>query len=330
MKPLDVIWNAAKFHSVIKNIDKDMKDLPPLRAVAAFEACYRLKSFTRAAASLNVRQPAISHQIRLLERDLGTKLFIKRGATIDATPNADELYLAVSSGLSEIARGSERIRRRGLEDTLSLATYPGIAAFWLLPRIARLSAAEGAPPVRVTTADRDADIPLADVDCAILFGTGDWPGYETKLVAREEVVPVAAPALAAEWLEQPPEALLEHGPLIHLEDPEARWHTWADWKARRAPTALSVNCAFTVTNHGIAIQEALLGAGVALGWSGVIDDLVSREALVPLHERPIVSDRGYYLILSEHLAGSSRRAWLLELLGLPDNDDAESGVSPVT
>ncbi len=291
-----------------------MKNLPPLRAVAAFEACYRLKSFTRAAASLNVGQPAISHQIRLLESDLGTKLFVKRGAAITPTPNADDLYVAVSSGLSEIARGSERVRRRGLEQTLSLATYPGIAAFWLLPRIARLSDGSGRPQIRVTTADRDADIPLDDVECAILFGDGNWPGFETILLVSEEVVPVAAPSLAERWRAEPPETLLESGPLIHLEDPENRWHTWADWKARRAPTAASINHAVTVTNHGIAIQEALLGTGVALGWSGVIDDLVSRKALIRLHDRPIISDRGYYLVLSEHLAGSARRDWLLNVL----------------
>ena len=46
-----------------------MHDLPPLKAVRAFEACYRLGSYTRAAAQLNVQQPAISHQIRLLETD---------------------------------------------------------------------------------------------------------------------------------------------------------------------------------------------------------------------------------------------------------------------
>ena len=300
-----------------------MKNLPPLRAVAAFEACYRLKSFTRAAASLNVGQPAISHQIRLLEADLGTKLFIKHGASISPTANADDLYVAVSSGLSEIARGSERVRRRGLEETLTLATYPGIAAFWLLPRIARLAKGDGSPQIRVTTADRDADIPLDEVECAILFGDGNWPGYESLLLVGEEVVPVASPALAETWLNETPEALLEDGPLIHLEDPENRWHAWSDWKARRAPTAASVNRAFTVTNHGVAIQEALLGTGIALGWSGVTDDLVAREALIPLHQRPIVSDRGYYLVLSDHLTGSARRNWLLDVLGLPREDSAE-------
>ena len=291
-----------------------MKHLPPLRAIVAFEACYRLRSFTRAAASLNVRQPAISHQIRILEQDLGTRLFERQGARISPTGEADEFFLAVSSGLSEIVRGSTQIRSRAGDDTMSLATYPGIAAFWLLPRLATASAGAGKPPIRVTTAERDADIPLNDTDAAILFGRGDWPGFESILLVTEKVVPVASPALAEEWQGRSPRDLLRKGPLIHLEDPEGRWFDWDNWRDRHAPGVERMASAFTVTNHGIAIQEAMLGAGIALGWLGVIDDLLTRGALAALHDGPMMSDRGYYLVLGNHLRGTQRRTWLLDML----------------
>jgi LysR family glycine cleavage system transcriptional activator len=293
-----------------------MNSLPPLRSVIAFEACYRLRSFTRAAASLNVRQPAISHQIRELEQFLGAKLFERQGARIAATPEADEFYLAASSGLSEIARGADRLKNRHQGDALSLATYPGIAAFWLLPRLAGASGDPDAPPLRVTTAERDADIPLGDADCAILFGNGDWPGFESMLLVAEEVVPVAAPTITDAWTERPAAELLRTAPLIHLEDSEQRWFTWRDWRDRMAPEVTDIASAFTVTNHGVAIQEALLGAGITLGWTGVIADLLERGALVPLYDRAIASDRGYHLVLSRRLEGTSKRAWLLDSLGL--------------
>ena len=130
-------------------------------------------AFTRAAATLNVRQPAISHQIRELEQFLGKRLFERQGARISPTAEADEFYLAASSGLSEIARGAERVRHKLDRQALSVATYPGIAAFWLLPRLASDSGSDDAPQLRVTTADRDADLPLGDADCAILFGEAD-------------------------------------------------------------------------------------------------------------------------------------------------------------
>lgn len=291
-----------------------MKHLPPLRAIVAFEACYRLRSFTRAAASLNVRQPAISHQIRVLEEDLGAKLFERQGARIAPTAAADEIFRAVSSGLSEIVRGCTEIRNRAGDDTMSLATYPGIAAFWLLPRLAKAPAGGDKPPFRVTTAERDADIPLSDTDAAILFGRGDWPGFESILLFGEQVMPIASPGLAEDWQGRTPEELLRQGPLIHLEDPEKRWFDWDDWRRHAAPDVERMSSAFTVTNHGIAIQEALLGAGIALGWSGVTDELLDRGALVALAREPLTSGRGYYLVLSNHLRGTRRRAWLLDML----------------
>ncbi len=50
--------------------------------------------------------------------------------------------------------------------------------------------------IRFTTAELDAHPPLDEVDCAILFGDCDWPGYESRLLIPEEVLPLAAPELA--------------------------------------------------------------------------------------------------------------------------------------
>ncbi len=63
--------------------------LPSLNGLRAFEAAARHLSFTLAAAELNVTQTAISHQIRRLELELGTKLFVRqnRAPTWPARPD---------------------------------------------------------------------------------------------------------------------------------------------------------------------------------------------------------------------------------------------------
>src|SRR5690606_18858815 len=123
-------------------------------------------------------------------------------------------------------------RQRGASELLTIATYPGIATFWALPRLSARSrdGQENAARAawRVVTAERDADIDLDAVDAAILFGEGNWPGYEHRLLLPERVVPVAAPALARELGPLAPAELLRRGPLIHLDDPERRWFTWLD------------------------------------------------------------------------------------------------------
>jgi hypothetical protein len=51
--------------------------LPPLTALAVFEATARHASVKRAAKELNVTPGAVSRQIKLLEEEIGVKLFVR-------------------------------------------------------------------------------------------------------------------------------------------------------------------------------------------------------------------------------------------------------------
>ena len=273
-----------------------LHDLPPLKSLIAFEACLRLGSFSKAAQALNVGQPAISHQIHALEGDLGTRLFERNGARTIPTPEAQVYYRSIAHALGEMAQASAALRRASRLPGLTIATYPGIATFWLMPRLSEVKQNDPDLAIRVITAEREQDMPLDEVDCTILFGDGDWPGYESHLLMQEMVLPVAAPALAKSLARKSRDAILRDGPLIHLEDRDRRWFTWADWRDARSPGTAKIDPGLTVTDHGIAIHQALMGHGIALGWQGVIDELLQNELLVALDADLLSSDRGYYLV----------------------------------
>jgi LysR family transcriptional regulator, glycine cleavage system transcriptional activator len=272
----------------LKNSMPQMRDLPPLKALRVFEACYRLRSYTGAGPRLNVGQPAISHQIRQLEADLGVTLFVRKGSAVAATPEADLLYEETAPALTQIAAASRRLRRRAAAREVALATYPGVAAYWASPRLARLREAGAGFCVRMITAERDADIVLDDADCAILFGRGDWPGCDRVALVPERVAPIAAPRLAARLTGVTPARVLAEGPLIHLDDPERHWFDWKDWHDRFAPEVEDLNRAAVVTNHGLAIHQALQGHGVTLGWTGIIVDLLHGGRLSAARERAVL------------------------------------------
>lgn len=291
-----------------------LRDLPPLKALRVFEACVRLGSFTKAAKELNVGQPAVSHQIQALEDDIGLRLFDRSAAQTTPTAEALAYHKRISAALDDIAKTTGAMREQARKPGLTLATYPGIAMFWLMPKLSQLKQSEPDLAVRVTTAERDRDIPLDDVDCAILFGDGNWKGRESHLLMREVVVPIASPSLAARFRDQPLAAILETGPLIHLEDRDRRWFTWQDWRDARAPDSARIDGGIEVTNHGIAIHETLMGHGIALGWKGVIDDLLANGLLVALDGEPLVSERGYYLVGTNGFFGSRVGVGLLAAL----------------
>lgn len=50
------------------------------------------KNFTRASEKLCLTQPAVSHQIALLEEELGVKLFIRKRNDISLTPEGEAIY----------------------------------------------------------------------------------------------------------------------------------------------------------------------------------------------------------------------------------------------
>ena len=274
-----------------------MKDLPPIRAVRVFEACYRMRNFTRAGKSLNVGQPAVSHQIKLLEQDLNTRLFERNGPNIVPTPAADRLYAIVSRALGEIAEASREIRAQTTpRDGLMIEAGRGIASSWLAPRIAALREAHPELPVRVISVADDREINFEGSDCALLLGDGHWESLETCLLLKETVIPMAAPALAERVSEYSPEQLLSEGPLIHLEDPEGRWFVWEDWRKAYAPTVSEMDRTVTVSNYGLAIHQAVRGDGVVLAWSALMSELAETGALVPVQDKPLVSERGYWIV----------------------------------
>ena len=292
-----------------------MRQLPPLKAIRAFEACYRLRSYTRAANSLNVQQPAISHQIRNLEEDLQTKLFTKHGAQIVPTKEADAYYQAISAALNDIATASDRLRDKNKkENEISLATYPGIAAYWLLPKTQFLR--ENFPDlnIRVTTTEKNADILHEDVDCMIIFGDGNWKGFEAIKLINEAVIPVATPKVAEQYKHFTAEELVEKAPIIYLEDEEERWLSWKDWAKELAPNYNKINKMTSISNYGLAINQALLGHGIALGWTGVIKDFIDTGALIPLNFPILDTANGYYLVAKNDFFQTDICQNLLKLL----------------
>ena len=65
--------------------------LPPLNSLKAFEAAARHESFLEAAAKQGVTSGSISRHVRLLERYLGTELFVRRSNGVTLTSAGKEI-----------------------------------------------------------------------------------------------------------------------------------------------------------------------------------------------------------------------------------------------
>ncbi len=92
-----------------------------LRQLEYFAAVARHRHFTRAAEELYVTQPALSQQVRRLERELGLEL-LTRTSRRRADPAGQELLARAESILAEVGRA------RALNAGLGASVVP---ASWL-------------------------------------------------------------------------------------------------------------------------------------------------------------------------------------------------------
>jgi DNA-binding transcriptional LysR family regulator len=94
-----------------------------LHRLRLFHAVARLGSFTAAARELSIAQPAVSHQVKALETDLGAQLFSRRGRGIELTPAGQVLAETCSDVLHRLDEGARALAelRVGARGTVDIA-----------------------------------------------------------------------------------------------------------------------------------------------------------------------------------------------------------------
>ena len=252
-----------------------------MTSLVAFEAAARLRNFTRAADELGVSQAAVSRQIHNLEDNLGVSLFRRGGRPLALTGEGQRLYDAVSMGLRHIAAVAGELRRATANSPVSIAASVAITSMWMMPRVAGFRAAHPDYALRVIAADPYSDPGRGEVELAVRYGGGVWPGLEARFLFRDLVFPVAAPA----WLQgrRAPHSAedLAGAMLLDVEDIDPTWMPWTAWFARHgiAPRARPSD-ALTFNAYPNMIQAALDGQGVAVGWAHLIQRHLERGELV--------------------------------------------------
>src|SRR5438874_8278739 len=112
----------------------NMRKLPSLNALRAFEATARSASVTRAAADLGVSHSAVSQQIKTLEEYFGQTLFLRRGRRIQPTEEAQLLLEELRMAFDRIAIACDQFDMRSGKTTITVNATPSFAMRWLIPK----------------------------------------------------------------------------------------------------------------------------------------------------------------------------------------------------
>jgi len=269
--------------------------LPSLNAMRAFEAAARHLSFTRAAQELHVTQAAVSHQIKSLEETLGVPVFRRLNRALMLTDAGQALFPAVNEALDIMATAVDRLHRDDRTGELTVTTMDSFAVTWLVPRLGRFRKAHAEIDLRITTSDHSIDFDRENVDLAIRYGSGDWPGLSVERLMTEEVFPVCAPALLRSGppLEKP--ADLRHHTLLHDDMRE----DWRMWLMAAGETGVDATRGLGYQHSNLVIQAAKQGDGVALARSVLVGDSLASGRLVKPFDVSLPANYAYYVVCPE-------------------------------
>lgn len=125
-----------------------------LRQLSYFAALAEEGSFVRAAARVNVTQPALSMQIRELEDQLGLCLVERGTRTVRLTPAGRAVLARAARVLAEVREIEGLGRRDGPGGRVNLGLIPTVAPYLLPAVLDRLGPGSGALRLREARTDR--------------------------------------------------------------------------------------------------------------------------------------------------------------------------------
>jgi LysR family glycine cleavage system transcriptional activator len=264
----------------------------------------------RAADELHLTRSAVSHQLRLLERDLGFDLLQRVGKGVALTPRGRRYALDVRKALTVLGDAAEQHASKGVGGSFSISCTPGFASLWLCTHIAGFQDMYPDVSLRILTPRRLDDVTNPEADVFIAFGLGNWPNHAVELLCEIEFTPLCSPSLLNRigGLSRPQDVL--RTTLLHLGD----FEDWSRWFAATGVENPDLERGIVFSDMNLVFSSAIAGQGIAMG-----DELTSRK---PLDEgrlvRPfdiaIKSPRSYFLITewtkADHPIAKAFGGWL--------------------
>jgi len=267
--------------------------LPPLHALAAFEAVARHRSFSKAAEELCITHGAVSHRIKLLEHHLGATVIDRTPRLVTLTPAGKAYLHAVTEALAILNAAERGLPGQGRRRHLKINALPAFAGNWLIERLGDFR--ERHPDIDLEVDPLTYPLSQLDamgVDIAIRYGPGSPPNLQGIKLQDIRLYPVCSPRYRPRGgpLREPSD-LLGESLLRHNVDP---WEPWFE--------AASVSGAIPapVTTFGdarLVLDAAANGQGIALARDILTHRALRDGTLVRLFDIEVISPSAYFALV---------------------------------
>ncbi|HDS1733739.1 LysR family transcriptional regulator [Pseudomonas sp. BP8] len=255
-------------------LDSPLRHSLQLNALRAFEASARLGGFARAAKELKLTPGAIAALVKALEREYGAALFERYAKGVRLTPLGETLKAQFTEAFDAVEEAARTLRRLAAPQRVHIVTSPALAQLWLGPRLPRLTELLAPIEISVTAVDEPPNLKRSPFDLCLFYTPALERGQ--RRLADEALIPVCAPALASQL--KAPEDLLGVRCIADVV-----WNDWEVWTGAVMPERPFIAGGPGFSLYSIAVQQALLAAGVLIGRRSLVQRyLDSGELVAPI------------------------------------------------
>lgn len=311
-----------------------MEKLPPLNALRAFEVTSRHLNLAEAAKELHVTPAAVSLQIKTLEEHLGVKVFHRLPRGLALTDEAERCLPTLQRGFSRLQEATRLLRTQNKSDNLDLWSAPAFASKWLMPRLSHynrlhpgvdmnIHASESMIERQSSTEDVMEQVRRRQIDAAIVFGQGHYPGFRADKLFDVHAVPLCSPSLRSG---QPPLQSAEDLRFHHLlhDDTDMDGHrTWQDWFTEAKIDGGHWERGTHFNQVQLALEAAAERQGVLLSLDIMAQRDISAGRLCIPFGPALPLNKSYYLIrplYQNHEAADSFCQWMLDQVQLSEQN----------
>ncbi|MBE1283634.1 MAG: LysR family transcriptional regulator [Rhodobacteraceae bacterium] len=253
-----------------------MDPLPPPNWLRSFEAAARLNSFSAAAAELNLTPAAISQQIGLLEKHLGTTLFTRLPRGVALTEKGEAYAIPIRRALADMSEATRGLFGGTRQVVLNVRASISFAALVLAPQLPAFHRKHPHLRIQLTTtvwADRFTDDRF---DLDIRFGHGNWAEETVYHLGPNEAQIVCCPQVF-ECLPQRDVPQLAEAGVVQIVGSEVDWIRLSDMFDLGLPP---VSNGFSVDSSLIALQSVAAGWGATMVLEDYARGYIESGALI--------------------------------------------------
>ena len=255
--------------------DSAHPNLPPLRAIQAFEQTARFGNLARAAEVLDLTPSAVSHQLAKLEAMIGRQLFVRAARGVTLTPVGEQYLKEISGLLHSLEVATERASSDVSLDCLRLHSAPSFGLLWLMPRLEGFRMSHPDIQINLSCSYESLHFSRDKIDVDIRHGVPNWPSYEVRTVRNETYTVLASPKLLSQ---QPVRSALDllSRELILSEATLLKWPAWFAQHGLARPDTYTLS----FDRSYMSLEAASHGLGFALESSLLAQKYLQTGALV--------------------------------------------------